>query len=83
MLKGHFNEISKLCNQRSEHFDIKYLQGIIETNPLYELKYTEFYKKPYGENVEVYPMHSVLYQHNAFGPSIRNYLKPRTSGIKN
>jgi hypothetical protein len=48
VLKGHFNEFSELCHQRSSKFDIKYLQGIFIANPSYNLKYSEYYRKPYG-----------------------------------
>lgn len=74
VLKGHFSKIAQLCNQRISSFDIKYLQGIFAANPLFQLKYSKFYTEFYGETVQSYPLHSVLYQHSAFGPSIRNYI---------
>jgi hypothetical protein len=51
------------------------MPGILSVNPSQQFKYSQFYLKDYGEKVSQYPFHSVLYQHSAFGPSIRNFIR--------
>lgn len=51
---------------------MKYLQAIF-SNPTV-LAYDQFYLPEYGQNVEAYPFHTVMFAHEAFGDSIRGAL---------
>jgi hypothetical protein len=74
VLKGQFNEVAEQFKERSCPFEIKYLRGILAVPPGSPLAYDPYYRPHYGEAVNCFPFHSVLFQHSGFGPSLRNYL---------
>ena len=74
-MKGQFKEVADKFNPKQNNYEMKYLKGVLCAHPKAKLSFTPFYHEHYGEVVDSYPFHTVMYQHTAFGSAIRNYLK--------
>jgi hypothetical protein len=73
----------KIFKPNCELLDFKYLEGILCNYTQNGVKYSKPYVKPYGEKVENYPFHLVMFQHKHFGDHLRSVATVKNKKLKN